>query len=54
MGGPVAACEQATMNTHPIGEPGKMRSAAGDSRITALRQMTPEQLLHLAHAKWSI
>ena len=35
------------MNTHPITEPGKMRSAAGDSRTTALRQMTPEQLLHL-------
>jgi hypothetical protein len=36
-----------TMNTHPIGEPGKMRGTAGDSRTTALRQMTPEQLLHL-------
>ena len=35
------------MNTHPIGEPDKMRSAAGDSRTTALRQMTPQQLLHL-------
>jgi hypothetical protein len=35
------------MNTHPIDDPGKMRSAAGDSRITALRQMTLEQLLHL-------
>ena len=35
------------MNTHPIGEPGKMRSAARDLRTTALRQMTPEQLLHL-------
>ena len=35
------------MNTHPIGEPGKMRSAAGHSRTTALRQMTPEQSLHL-------
>jgi hypothetical protein len=35
------------MNTHPIGEPGELRSAAGDARTTALRQMTPEQLLHL-------
>ena len=30
------------MNTHPIGE-----IAAGDSRTTALRQMSPEELLHL-------
>ena len=34
------------MNTHPIGQPGNMRSA-GDSRTIGLRQMTPEQLLHL-------
>jgi hypothetical protein len=30
------------MSTHPIGE-----IAGGDPRTTALRQMTPEQLLHL-------
>ena len=34
------------MNMYPIGERGKMNSA-GASRTTALRQMTPEQLLHL-------
>ena len=30
------------MSTHPIGE-----IAGGDPRTTALRQMTPDQLLHL-------
>ena len=30
------------MNTHPINQ-----IATGDPRTTALRQMTPEQLLHL-------
>ena len=34
------------MNTHSIGKPGQTKSA-GASRTTALRQITPEQLLHL-------
>ena len=35
------------MNMHPISEPGEMRIGAEDPMISALRQMTTEQLLHL-------
>ena len=43
LGGAAAACGlRAAMNTHPINQ-----IATGDPRATALRQMTPEQLLHL-------
>jgi hypothetical protein len=37
----------AVMNLHPMSGPGETMIGAGDQTTAALRQITPEQLLHL-------